>query len=46
MMRAPGPLKIARVDEGPALTSSQIAPFNGLTNVDLQSDCQIWTGGV
>lgn len=37
MMRAPGPLKIARVDEGPALTQ-QIAPFNGLTNVDLQSD--------
>jgi hypothetical protein len=44
MMRAPEPLEIARVDEGPALNSNRT--FNGLTNVDLQSGCQFWTGGV
>jgi hypothetical protein len=44
MMRTPGPLRIARVDEGPAVNSNRT--FNGLTNVDLQSGCQFWTGGV
>jgi len=32
------------VDEGLALNSNLTLEVNGLTNVDLQSDCHIWTG--